>query len=392
MKGFQSFNSGLPDTRQAFELLARAAATPAAARPAAPTGPVVLYGAGELGQMALDWCRQQEVTVLAAVDANADRWREHPAWSGISLWTPETVPAALRQEHPLLLCLSTLPLQGIVERLQAQGWHDLRTFYDFVDAWPRRQSLNNGWHAAMPEGQSLAQTREVLSLWHDDVSRAHHLQFLAWRCLREEWQFADAPVHVDQRYAIPEFVDAWRPGERLLDAGAHHGQLIARHASARPGELAHVWAVEPDAVNRQALETWCANASPELRSRIEVHDFALGRRAGHRSFVAQQGYASRLWGRGPQRVPVRALDDLPWDPSFIKLHLEGGEWRALQGGANMLRACAPLITLTVYHRRDGLHHTAHWLMQLLPDYQWRFRLHGWIGTAAVIYGIPPHRL
>ena len=223
MKGFQSFKSGLPDTRQAFELLARAAATPAAARPAARTGPVVLYGAGELGQMALDWCRQQEVTVMAAVDANADRWREHPAWSGISLWTPETVPAALRQEHPLLLCLSTLPLQGIVERLQAQGWRDLRTFYDFVDAWPRRQSLNNGWHAAMPEGQSLAQTREVLSLWHDDVSRAHHLQFLAWRCLREEWQFADAPVHVNQRYAIPEFVDAWRPGERLLDAGRRFG-------------------------------------------------------------------------------------------------------------------------------------------------------------------------
>lgn len=391
MNGDLSFKDGLPDARQAMELLAQACATPAPSRTIADPGPVMLYGAGELGQMALAWCRQQGVTVLAVVDAKAERWRDHPAWSGITLWTPSEVPADLRQHRPLLLCLSTLPLSGIVEGLHAQGWRDLSTFYDFVDAWPRRQSLNNGWHAAVPQGLSLVQTQEVLSRWHDDVSRAHHLQFIAWRCLREEWQFTEAPVHVDQRYAIPEFVAAWRPGERLLDAGAHHGQLIARYASTRPGDLAQVWAVEPDAANRQALESWCAGAPPELRSNIEVHDFALGRRSGQRCFVSDQGYASRLWAQGRHLVPVRALDELPWDPTFIKLHLEGGEWRALQGGTNMLRACAPLIALTVYHRRDGLQHTAHWLMKLLPDYQWRFRLHGWIGTAAVIYGIPPHR-
>ena len=41
-------------------------------------------------------------------------------------------------------------------------------------------------------------TAEVLARWDDDVSRAHHLQFLAWRRLREEWIFrccSDIELH-----------------------------------------------------------------------------------------------------------------------------------------------------------------------------------------------------
>ena len=69
-------------------------------------------------------------------------------------------------------------------------------------------------------------TAEVLKLWDDDVSRAHHLQFLAWRRLREEWTFESAPLPDCSRFFIPEVTR--RPAhqrEFLLDAGAHHGSV-----------------------------------------------------------------------------------------------------------------------------------------------------------------------
>jgi hypothetical protein len=166
---------------------------------------------------------------------------------------------------------------------------------------------------------------------------------------------------------------------------------LQRFLAERPDGLAQAWAVEPDSANRAVLQSWANALPPSLRERIELHDFALARRSGHRRFVAGQGYASRIWGAGDEMVAVRAIDDLAWQPSFIKLHLEGGEWRALQGAVRTLTSCRPLLALTVYHRRDGLYPLAHWLMRLLPDHQWRFRLHGWLGTAAVIYGVPPGR-
>jgi FkbM family methyltransferase len=382
----------LPDLPQALELLELLQALPAH-QPLAPTRqPVVLYGAGELGQMALSWCRQRGVRVLAVVDAGASRWVDHPAWQGVLVLAPQEVPADWRPSHRLLVCISTLAHRPIEQALQAQGWAVVQPFYDFAHAWPEPQPLNNGWHARLPEGQGLRQLKAVLSGWGDATSRAHHLQFMAWRCKREEWDFEPAPVQPKQRYFIPEFQACWRPQERLLDGGAHHGQVLQRWMQERPGWLAQAWAVEPDPDNRAVLAQWREGLPPEQQARIGVHAMALGRRSGCRPFEPGQGYGSRLWAPGRSQVAVSALDDLGWAPSLVKLHLEGGEWRALQGGLQTLRQHRPLLTLTVYHRRDGLHATAAWLMRSLPDYRWLFRLHGWLGTGAVIYGMPTERL
>ena len=78
-------------------------------------------------------------------------------------------------------------------------------------------------------------------------------------------------------------------------------------------------------------------------------------------------------------------------PTFVKLHLEGGELTALKGGRQTLIANRPLIAATVYHNDDGIWKTAHWLMETLADYRFLFRLHSWCGTGAVVYAIPNKR-
>ena len=178
----------------------------------------------------------------------------------------------------------------------------------------------------------------------------------------------------------------------MLDAGAHHGQVLDRWIKANPGWLEHAWAIEPDPENFSQLSRWRDALDNETQQRVTLHEMVLSRRSGIRQFVTGQGYGSRLWRSGDRRVVTQSLDELGWSPSFIKLHLEGGEWRALQGGLQALHRTRPLLALTVYHRRDGLYATAHWLMAHLPNYRWLFRLHGWLGTAAVIYGMPQERV
>ena len=53
------------------------------------------------------------------------------------------------------------------------------------------------------------------------MSRAHHLQLVAWRSLREEWTFEHAqPLPNDTRFVIPEVASVLHDHEILLDAGA----------------------------------------------------------------------------------------------------------------------------------------------------------------------------
>ncbi len=381
----------LPDVQQALRLLRALQARPHWQPLPHDPRPVVLYGAGELGQLARAWCRDQGVAVQAVVDASAPRWQDHPAWQGLPVLAPSEVPPAWHCRHRLLLCISTLPWQPLYDSLRGQGWAQVQPFYDYAWAFPDAHPMDNGWHARLPAAGRDAPLRRVLCAWADDSSRAHHLQFLAWRCKRLEWRFAAAPVVPEERYLEPTFSAAWRPGERVLDGGAHHGQTLQRWMDAHPGCIERAWAVEPDETNAATLRGWHRGLPAEWQARVSLHRLALGRRRARLPFIDAQGYASRLWAPARQRVDVQSLDQLGWTPSVVKLHLEGHELPTLQGGAATLARHRPLVALTVYHQRDGLWATADWLMQHLPDYHWRFRLHGWQGTAAVIYGVPAER-
>jgi FkbM family methyltransferase len=147
-----------------------------------------------------------------------------------------------------------------------------------------------------------------------------------------------------------------------------------------------VIAVEPDAANRAVL-------GERLRGlpRAAVLDCALAAQDGTVAFSEGYGFASKLSAFGQTQVSARSIDSLDVEPTFIKLHLEGGELDALCGARETLCAHRPIVTATVYHNADGLWRTAGWLMRELDDYRFLFRNHCWCGAGAVVYAIPQER-
>ena len=217
------------------------------------------------------------------------------------------------------------------------------------------------------------------------------LQFLAWRRLREEWAFdAAPPLPNDNRFFIPEIADVLRGDEILLDAGAYHGTVTQAFVAQTKGAFRRIVAIEPDPLNRTRFEQTWRNELADDR-RIAVLDCALGESEGEAIFHDGLGYASQLSQTGNMRVQTRPLDALGISPTFIKLHLEGGELAALKGARQTLTRSRPLLAVTVYHNADGIWETACWLMETLTNYRILFRLHSWCGTGAVIYAIPNER-
>jgi FkbM family methyltransferase len=277
----------------------------------------------------------------------------------------------------------TSPYVTIERSLAARGCIDVVPFYDLAESMRGRHPLSNGWFAEPLTAADQCGIEDVLVGWDDDVSRAHHLQFIAWRRLREEWTFEGAPVS-SERYFIPEVAAGLRDRETLLDGGAHHGAVSLAFAAMI--DSPRVIAVEPDAANRAVLaERLCGLPEPA------VLDCALAAEEGTAAFSDGYGFASKLSPFGQAQVSVRSIDSLDVEPTFIKLHLEGGELEALRGARETLRVHRPIVTVTVYHNGDGLWRTASWLMRELDGYRFLFRNHCWCGAGAVVYAIPRER-
>lgn len=377
----------LPDATEARRLLHRIAARPAVGAPRAVDKPLALYGAGNLGRMAKAYFDRLGIPVSLVVDAEAETHRHAPCWQGVRLCTPDQVDAGQKADALLAACIATAPYADIHARLGAQGWQDIVPFYDIAEAYRDRHPLGNGWFAGPLDGQDLSATRDALDRWDDDISRAHHLQFIAWHALREEWRFDDAPVTADDRYFIPQVRRVLHGQEVFVDAGAHRGEVALRFAELVDQRYRGIHLIEADDENM----AHCRAAVQHLPA-TRLLPCAVGARPGRQGFHPGLGYASQLSGNAPMMVEVSPMDRLGLDgASFLKLHLEGGELAALKGAIETIRAHRPIIAATAYHNRLGLWELPLWFAEQLPAYTLLFRAHAWCGTGAVIYAIPTER-
>jgi FkbM family methyltransferase len=380
----------LPDADAATRFLGEIAAASCAFAPVAMDRPLALYGAGSLGRLARDFLTGVGHDFAMVIDRNADALARNPYWSGVALKHSDAVPQGARRAFRLAVSIVTAPYVPIERALRAQGFDDVVPFYDLAESFRAVHPLSNGWFAPPLTADDRAATARVLTKWHDDQSRAHHLQFLAWRRLREEWTFEAAPVETGNRFFIPEVAGVLRDDEHFVDGGAYHGSVTRTFMERTRGAFSAIAAVEPDAGNRAVLAGNLGAWLPR-DPRVTVHDCALAEADGHAPFREGLGYASQISPLGTTRATLRTLDALKLSPTFIKLHLEGAELAALKGAYEALRSKRPMIAATVYHNADGIWKTPHWLMDTLANYRFLFRSHGWCGTGAVVYAIPEER-
>jgi len=378
-----------PNTADAIRLLSELARRRSEVGPQSVDRPLVLYGAGKLGHLAANLFRRLGVPVSYALDRSSGVGRLP---GNILVKRPDEVRQADRDSHIVAVCIVNAPYEPIRADLSAMGWRHMFPVYDLLEAYADRLSMSNGWFAGRFSEEEANGISAVLSRWGDDWSRAAHLQFMAWRLHRMEWQFQDAPVRIDNRYFIDAMRLAMNDKEYFLDAGAYHGDIAARWLDIVKGRFRAILAVEADRENVARLREWVSSIPREIGRRIQVEDCALAAEDGIQSFSHGMDLASRIVTQSDGNARTCRLDDLNFPVTYGKLHLEGGELDALRGAMGTLQTRRPVLAVTVYHNRDGLWRIPHLLMDTLPDYHFLMRLHAWCGTGALVYAIPNERM
>ncbi|OQW92805.1 MAG: hypothetical protein BWK78_00530 [Thiotrichaceae bacterium IS1] len=373
-------------------ILLRIAGTPVNHCPRFVNLPLALYGAGDLGKMAREYFDRLGIPINFVVDIHAEKLQNDPFWQGLQVVTPSAVEPKTRKKVLLAICVVTSSYTDIAKHLYSEGWTDVVPFYDIAEAYRDRHPLSNGWFATPFSANDIKQIESVLERWADDISRAHHLQFIAWRRLRQEWSFMGALINTKNRYFIPEVVSVLTDQESFADVGAHIGGVSQRFIEMVKSCFQKIWVIEPDVTNLSALQQLMVSSlAIELKHKINIIPVAVGSKNEQRNFFQGLGYASQCSHLGQNSITVRTIDELGLTPSFIKLHIEGWELDALKGAGETLRQYRPIVTVTSYHNHEGLWQLPQWLMSELSNYKFYMRLHSWCGTGAVVYCVPQER-
>jgi FkbM family methyltransferase len=377
-----------PDKEIAKQLLTRLLETQENLVPRMVDRPIALYGAGDLGQMAKAYFDKINIDIKFVVDKNAIVWREKEYWKDTQILSPSEVSNLHLKNFLLIVCIATIPYTQLVKNLVSKGWEDIVPFYDVAEAYRKLHPLSNGWFATSIGPAEEKLITNVIEMWSDDLSRAYHLQFLAWRLRRDEWIFEKAPINNSNRFFIPEVINLLSDHESFADIGAHHGKVTNKFIAISEGKFEKIWMIEPDSNNLDELRKFHRCNDKIYPERIHLMSHVVGENSGKKQFFEGLGYASQLCEFGNTIVNVTTIDSLDISPTFLKLHLEGGELAALKGAKETIAKYKPIIVVTSYHNQDGLFLLPKWLMSNLKNYKIYFRLHSWCGTGAVIYCLP----
>jgi FkbM family methyltransferase len=145
-----------------------------------------------------------------------------------------------------------------------------------------------------------------------------------------------------------------KPGDVVLDLGAHIGYYTLL-AAGLIGPRGRVFAFEPHPRNAWYLRQ---HVRMNRCGNVEVVEQAAYDRTGAERFDPGSGTGTgRVTRSGAISVRAVRLDDFVAErgviPTVVKIDVEGGERAVLDGGAEVLRRCRPVIFLST-HGNDRL--------------------------------------
>ena len=346
---------------------------------------VVLFGAGYLGRHMRGDLDGLPFTPRAFVDNNNTLWGSEI--EGLEVLSPDDAAARFGQSALWLITVYTN--SSVIEQCRALGvpWVTCAEL-SWALPGPHPSSLVFGTPERLAE--SAQEIEAAASLWADAESQAEYRTQVRWRFLLDYAALA-APRPPAEIYFPDDLIRPTAP-EVFVDCGAFTGDTIQAFIDARGGRFEQIVAIEPDALNCDALQNRIDGWTESAIGPIRVESVAAGSHRGTLQFDTTGTAGSRV-GSGASSVAVAPLDEILADcrPTYIKFDVEGAEHDALVGASETIKANLPVLAVCLYHKPHDLWDLPLLVRSLGPGYRIYLRRYSDERWETVLYAVPPDR-
>lgn len=354
--------------------------------------PVVLYGAGGLGRIALKGLRSLGRPPVAFADRRATASSE--SIDGVPVLGPAEAVERFGTDAVFVVSIwnAQTDHQYPVTRDELRRLGARRVAPSLALFWKHPETFLPYYCLDVPERVLAARDdiRRLANNLADDASRDVLVRQLRWR-VRMDFEALPCPVE-GPAYFQPDLLPP-RQDELFVDCGAYDGDSLRVFLSRMQGHAARAIAIEPDPASYARLKS-CAGALPAgVRERVRTLNVAVGRRREKLRFDSSGLASSHVSDTGTIEVDCLPLDEIldGETPTLVKMDLEGAELDALLGGEASIRRARPSMAICVYHRPDHLWAIPLLVRRMLPNHALHLRPHGYEGWDLVCYAVAPGR-
>lgn len=342
------------------------------------TAIICLYGAGSLGQLAMDCMGLADIKVRHIFDRE-----KQGSINGIEIETIEKLSKEESKNILLLITICTIPYETIVKDLKDFKFKQIMPFYTYAYL-KFSYILSNGWYIEDITNYftEICEVSELLM--HDECSLHHYMSFVWWKCTGREVIYSEYPILSKRKYFASPIMPNLGIQESYLDCGSHYGDTIKQFLDTVHGKYKSIMAFEPD---RNSLEI----AKKRFQEEKIIWDSrGVFNKSTQVQFQSGMGFASKLNDSGQQKIETVSIDELNISPSIIKIHVEGAEYAVLEGAYRTIVKNRPIIMVFADHSIDGLYKIPS-LVTRYEDYLLYFNYCDYCGNTAIFYMIPKER-
>jgi FkbM family methyltransferase len=313
--------------------------------------PVVLHGTGQLGRESLRLFRKATGgEPVAFTDNDPELWKT--SLDGIKVMDPA---AAVEQWGKSGVFVAALyNPSGVIAQLRRVGASLVVPWHWMFAANP--ETFLPYWGFDVPDRilENPEQVLQAAEVWADEESQRIYLEQIRW-LLTLESDALSPSLDVKDAYFDRDFITL-SSEESFVDCGAFDGDSFSIFLQRTSGQFGSAYLIEPDPDNYENLARWSEALPPEKRTRITLHNCALGREEGVARFAATGGVDSSLDAQGEIEVRVSPLDSLVpvSEVTFLKVDVEGGEIDLLKGSSAILGEGRSTWAVMGYHRPTHL--------------------------------------
>lgn len=135
----------------------------------------------------------------------------------------------------------------------------------------------------------------------------------------------------------------------------------------------------------------CENCKKNLESYKQVDLYNLGLSGAARDFKIAAGKRSEtsLSREGDTEIKTVTLDEIIGnrEVGYIKMDIEGAEGEALMGAKRLIKSQAPMLAVSLYHKREDIWEIPSLILKLNPNYKFYLRHYSLSIAETVLYAV-----
>jgi len=341
--------------------------------------PVILFGAGVLGQYYLEFIRQlDQVKEVYFCDNHPEKWGTKI--NGVEVISFDRLLADFRDSY---IIVSTLQYREQLEKQLRE--HGLSSLLDpqihqiLTDKLSLYLTFKNYRNVIETHRVSF---EEVYRLLDDEFSKRLLIERLNY-CITLNTKYLTPMMSKTAKYFDPDIIRL-SDHEVFIDGGGLNGDTVDEFIRQTNGKFSKVYTFEPETTKHRHFERYASFPN------IQLMPYGLYSRSGTLRFQANNDGTSSIDPDGAAEIQVVAIDEvLQGEPvTFIKMDIEGAELEALKGAENSIRQYKPKLAICVYHKPLDIVEIPLYLKQIVPDYKLYLRHYLFGASETVCYAVP----